>query len=70
MTHVDDGLTDHEASMIAAIDVLDTVHDILTRLSDHSRDDITTIIANTAPDYRNYQTLLERIAHSRDDLDQ
>ncbi|NMO03829.1 hypothetical protein HH308_21670 [Gordonia sp. TBRC 11910] len=67
MTHAD-GLTHSDAAAIVAIDVLDAVHDILTRLYDHG--DTTRIIADIAPDHRNHQTLIEQIVHNRDDLDQ
>jgi hypothetical protein len=63
-----DGVPDTEAWLIVAADVLDTTHDVLTRLSPAAQAEITTILADVAPGYRDCSNLTERVETARDHL--
>lgn len=68
-THqAENGVTDTEAWLVFATDVLDVTHDVLERLSPTARAEITTILTESAPDYGDCSNLTERIETALNNL--
>ena len=66
--HPEDGLSLAQANNLVAEFVLDTISDILSRLSPQAQQEITKIITVVVPNFRDFNRLLEIIENTAENI--
>ena len=66
--HPEGGLSLAQANNLVAEFVLDTISDILSRLSPQAQQEITKIITEVDPNFRDFNRLLEIIENTAENI--